>query len=188
MPSRPNCSGMRRSSQPFMTQNTTSSGRTGRTSRRPVNPCRTWRAKNATPSGDSPRDAEAALTPQTQDHWPESRGYWLSRAAPVTDDAGNTIGAMETATDIRALKQAEMERERFRAAINQAEDMIMITDREGTIEYVNPAFERITGYTAAEAIGENPRILKSGVQDDAFYRDFWETICSGNTCLLYTSD
>src|SRR5680860_225090 len=140
--------------------------------------CRNCTVVNALATG---KTCEAELTPQTQDHWPESRGYWLSRATPVTDDAGNTIGAMETATDIRALKQAEMERERFRAAINQAEDMIMITDREGTIEYVNPAFERITGYTAAEAIGENPRILKSGVQDDAFYRDFWETICSGNT-------
>jgi|GEM_PF-5115799 len=140
--------------------------------------CRNCTVVNALASG---KTCEAELTPQTQDHWPESRGYWLSRAAPVTDGAGNTIGAIETATDIRALKQAEMERERFRAAINQAEDMIMITDREGTIEYVNPAFERITRYTAAEAIGENPRILKSGVQDDAFYRDFWETICSGNT-------
>src|SRR5660398_192329 len=54
--------------------------------------CRNCTVVNALASG---KTCEAELTPQTQDHWPESRGYWLSRAAPVTDGAGNTIGAME---------------------------------------------------------------------------------------------
>ena len=64
-------------------------------------------------------------------------------------------------------------------AIEQAAEAIVITDAEGTIEYVNPAFEQITGYTCEEAMGANPRILKSGKHDDAFYRDLWETIGDG---------
>jgi PAS domain S-box-containing protein len=56
---------------------------------------------------------------------------------------------------------------------------MFITDHNGTIEYVNSTFERITGYTAAEAVGETPSILKSGAQDESFYTDLWETITAG---------
>ena len=55
----------------------------------------------------------------------------------------------------------------------------MITDTEGTIQYVNPAFEVMTGYTQDEVIGKNPCILKSGEQPDAFYSNLWKTITSG---------
>jgi len=55
----------------------------------------------------------------------------------------------------------------------------MITDRSGLIEYVNPKFELLTGYNAGEAVGENPKILKSGVHDNKFYQGLWETILSG---------
>ena len=56
----------------------------------------------------------------------------------------------------------------------------MITDTCGTILYANPAFEKSSGYTRAEAIGQNPRILKSGRQDAEFYRRMWEVLTSGN--------
>lgn len=65
------------------------------------------------------------------------------------------------------------------AAIEQAADAIFLTDTEGTIEYVNPAFEALTGYSADEAIGRNPRILKSGEQDEEYYEEMWETILAG---------
>ena len=55
----------------------------------------------------------------------------------------------------------------------------MITDTKGTILYANPAFEKSTGYTRAEAIGQNPRVLKSGKQGDEFYRAMWETLERG---------
>ncbi len=84
-------------------------------------------------------------------------------------------------TDITARKQAEEERERLLSAIEQDGEMIVITDPDGTIQYVNPAFERVTGYTREEATGENPRILKSGIQDDLFYRNLWATISGGGT-------
>jgi two-component system, cell cycle sensor histidine kinase and response regulator CckA len=56
---------------------------------------------------------------------------------------------------------------------------VLITDRNGSIRWVNPAFTTLTGYTAKEVIGANPRILKSGQQDEHFYREFWNTILSG---------
>src|ERR1022692_113789 len=55
----------------------------------------------------------------------------------------------------------------------------MITDHTGTIQSVNPAFTALTGYTAQEAVGQNPRILKGGNHDEAFYRNLWQTISSG---------
>jgi PAS domain S-box-containing protein len=65
------------------------------------------------------------------------------------------------------------------SAIEQAADLVVITDSAGTIEYVNPAFEKLTGYTRLEVIGQTPRILKSGEQSSALYRDLWRTILSG---------
>ncbi len=59
--------------------------------------------------------------------------------------------------------------------------MIVITDPDGGIQYVNPAFERVTGYTAEEVRGLNPRILKSGKQSEGFYRDLWGTITARET-------
>ena len=68
---------------------------------------------------------------------------------------------------------------RFHRAVHAAGHAVFITDIDGTITYVNPAFEGITGYTAAEAIDETPRLLNSGYHDAAFYEDLWETILDG---------
>ncbi|OHD64387.1 MAG: hypothetical protein A2176_01500 [Spirochaetes bacterium RBG_13_51_14] len=67
----------------------------------------------------------------------------------------------------------------FSMAVEQSPASVVITDRHGTIEYVNPKFSRLTGYSAAEALGKNPRILKSGAQPPEFYRVMWETISAG---------
>lgn len=64
-------------------------------------------------------------------------------------------------------------------AVEQTADSIIITNKEGVIEYVNPAFESTTGFTRQEVLGQTPRILKSGVQDGAFYKKLWDTIRSG---------
>jgi len=68
----------------------------------------------------------------------------------------------------------------FLAAIEQAGDAIVITGPDGTIEYVNPSFERMTGYTRVEVVGGKPSILKSGRQSDSFYRDLWEALKRGD--------
>ena len=77
-------------------------------------------------------------------------------------------------------RMAEHELQILRTAIEQSDSTIVITDSNGTIEYVNPAFERSSGYTSAEAIGRNPRVLNSGEQSRSFYQQLWLTITSGN--------
>ncbi len=64
-------------------------------------------------------------------------------------------------------------------AIDNSASIVVITDVNGVIEYVNSAFCKITGYSSEEAIGQNPRILKSGVQNNEFYQELWKTILSG---------
>lgn len=86
---------------------------------------------------------------------------------------------MEGLWQIMRRQQAQNEKERLLSAIEQAAEMMIITDPEGAIQYVNPAFEHVTGYSAEEVKGQNPRILKSGRQNPAFYRDLWKTITEG---------
>jgi two-component system, NtrC family, sensor kinase len=68
---------------------------------------------------------------------------------------------------------------KFSMMVEKASDSIIITDVKGNIEYVNPFFEKITGYKLKELIGKNPRILKSGRQPREFYEELWQTITSG---------
>ena len=82
-------------------------------------------------------------------------------------------------TDITDQKERERKLEQFREAVEQTAHAVYITDTDGTIEYVNPAFEAVTGYSEAEAVGATPQILQSGEYDEAFYEEFWETILSG---------
>ena len=81
--------------------------------------------------------------------------------------------------DVTAHKQAEDDRQKLLTAVEQSANTIVITDPGGNIEYVNPAFQKSTGYSAAEVLGKNPRALKSGTHDAAFYQNLWETISSG---------
>jgi len=83
--------------------------------------------------------------------------------------------------DITERVRAEAERELLIKAIEQAGEIVIITDLGGHIQYVNPAFEAVTGYNRREVIGKNPHLLKSGKQDEAFYRGLWEAISSGKT-------
>lgn len=67
----------------------------------------------------------------------------------------------------------------YRALVEQTADHVLVTDTEGTILYVNPAFEQLTGYTKEEVLGQTPRILKSGTHDRAFYKKMWQTMLAG---------
>jgi nitrogen fixation negative regulator NifL len=69
--------------------------------------------------------------------------------------------------------------QRLSTAVNQSQITIVITDKKGNIEYVNPSFTEITGYTYEEVVNQNARILKSGAQHKEFYQDLWKTILSG---------
>lgn len=103
----------------------------------------------------------------------------LTSGVPIFGNAGEFMGYRGVDSDITERKRAEEERERLMAAINQAAETVVITNTEGTIEYANPAFERITGYSCAEAVGKNPRFLKSGEHDDTFYHKLWDTLLRG---------
>ncbi len=81
--------------------------------------------------------------------------------------------------DISDRVKAEEELRRLSIAIEQVAEDIIITDPEGIIQYVNPAFEKITGYSQREAIGQTPSFLKSGVHGPEFYGHLWNTIKSG---------
>jgi PAS domain S-box-containing protein len=84
-------------------------------------------------------------------------------------------------TDLTERKRAEAERLLLTSAIEQAAEVVVITDTQATIQYVNPAFTQTTGYTSEEAIGQNPRILQSGTHDAAFYRRLWDTLAAGQS-------
>ncbi len=77
-------------------------------------------------------------------------------------------------------KQSNSELVKMFQAIEQCGEHIIITDNEGKIEYVNPAFEKLTGYQMQDILGKTPRILKSGIHSEEVYQKVWETILSGN--------
>ena len=79
-----------------------------------------------------------------------------------------------------ALQREVAERQRLAMVVEQAAETIVITDLQGTILYANPAFEQSSGYTCREALGQNPRFLKSGQQDAAFYQQLWATLVRGD--------
>ncbi len=97
----------------------------------------------------------------------------------VRDQNGQPVGILGVTRDITERRWAEEEQIWLVTAIEQAAEAIVITDTDGTIQYVNPAFERITGYSREEAIGQNHRILKSGEHDENFYEELWGTITRG---------
>ncbi|MFA5904167.1 MAG: PAS domain S-box protein, partial [Desulfobacula sp.] len=90
-------------------------------------------------------------------------------------------GVTFTALDISEQKLTEKGLRRLLSAIENTSESVIVTDMEGTIQYVNPAFERISGFTIEEAVGQNPKILQSGEHDKDFYHHLWQTILSGDT-------
>jgi PAS domain S-box-containing protein len=90
---------------------------------------------------------------------------------------GGGIGAFYDLTEI---KKAEKRLERLSSVVEQSSETIVVTDLAGNIVYCNQAFTQSTGYSQAEALGQNPRILKSGNQDEVFYQKLWDTITAGD--------
>jgi diguanylate cyclase (GGDEF)-like protein/PAS domain S-box-containing protein len=82
--------------------------------------------------------------------------------------------------DVTERKQAEDENTKLRNAVEQSMDVVFITDGNGVIEYVNPAFETVTGYSRAEVFGRKPNVLKSGLMAEEYYQELWDTILKGD--------
>ena len=142
------------------------------------------------------------LPEEGKDSFIEAVGQWVERGIPMSaaeatlchkDGSEKTVysnhimyqtskGEKEIyslVVDLSERRQAQDELKRLATAIEQASEMVVITGVDGTIQYTNPAFERITGYTRGEALGGNPRMLKSGRHTREFYENLWMTIRSG---------
>jgi PAS domain S-box-containing protein len=152
--------------------------------------------------GQTPFDFSPPLQPEGEDSREESirkidaamagrpqRFEWCHRRADGTlFDADVSLNVIDVSgeksilaivRDITERKQTETALRQFALVIEQASEIVVITDIAGNITYVNPAFEQITGYRQDEVIGKNPRILKSGKVDPETYRNLWETISRG---------
>jgi PAS domain S-box-containing protein len=107
--------------------------------------------------------------------------FWCRLSGKALDPENpQDSGSLWMFEDISNRMKYENELLRLSTAINQSPETVVITDLDGNIEYVNPAFEKISGFGMKSVLGKNPRILKSGQQDAAFYASLWKTISSGN--------
>jgi PAS domain S-box-containing protein len=103
----------------------------------------------------------------------------LTSKLPLRDSHGEISGLLGMYMDITERKQAENKLRQLSRAVEQSPALIVITDPAGDIEYANPKFIELTGYTLAEVLGKNPRLLKSGEKSPQAYRELWQTITSG---------
>ncbi len=111
----------------------------------------------------------------------DGKYHWIhdeQRLIVRPDGSRQVIGAW---WDVTGAKATQEELRRLAAAIEQAAEIVLITDEKPEILYANPALENITGYGPSEVIGKNPRILKSGEHGNAFYQKMWATLSSGKT-------
>lgn len=120
------------------------------------------------------------LRPDSEARWVHVRGF------KARDAAGRPIRCVGVVTDVTEKRRAEQalresdERMRLQTtALDAAANGVVITDHRGIIQWVNAAFTRLTGYSAAEAVGRTPRLLKSGQHSESAYRQMWQTISAG---------
>jgi PAS domain S-box-containing protein len=104
----------------------------------------------------------------------------LVTATPQIDENGQFAGSFGVFRDITERRHAEDELRKLSQAVEQSPTSVVITDAYGNIEYVNPHFCKLTGYTSAETIGQNPRILSSGNTSKETYDQMWSTIRVGD--------
>jgi len=102
-------------------------------------------------------------------------------ASKIYDSEGTPLGIMAHHLDITQKLERTAELRKLNRAIEQSPAVVVITDKSGTIEYVNPRFTEVTGYPVEEVIGEDPSVLKSGYQDTYYYWNLWFTIKGGET-------
>jgi two-component system, cell cycle sensor histidine kinase and response regulator CckA len=114
---------------------------------------------------------------------PGEMRHWLADFFPLRQSDGVIFGVGTAVRDVTQYvtekQRAESERRMLSMVVEQATESIIITDPDGTIIYVNPAFEKTTGYTSEEAMGKNPKLLQSGTHSTDFYKHLWDTLNSG---------
>jgi PAS domain S-box-containing protein len=105
---------------------------------------------------------------------------WTEPGETIIDEHGNIVQMSGIVQDVTALKRAEQDLRLKSAALESSANGVMITDVDGTIEWINPAFTALTGYSLDEAVGQNPRdLIRSGQQNQLYYEKMWNTILAG---------
>lgn len=133
----------------------------------------------------SSREYETILLAKPDDGVPDGTNpgwrHVRVRTKPVRDRNGASTGWLVFLTDITLQKRSTEQLRILQLAVENANVSVVITDTDGTIEYVNPFFTNITGYAADESVGKNPRILKSGHHETEFYQTMWAQLTQGYT-------
>ncbi len=109
----------------------------------------------------------------------DGAGFPVDYTVTPVYEGAELVGAVVAFRDMTEEHLLNLERLKLSQAVEQSSASVVITSTSGAIEYVNPAFERATGYSAKEAIGQNPRVLKSGITSPETYKQLWETVSSG---------
>jgi two-component system, sensor histidine kinase and response regulator len=128
------------------------------------------------------RTGKPMLDQRELETWLDGRRVWVSSTkVPLKDAEGRIVGIAGISRDISKRVEAEAWTQKLSQAVDASPLTVVITDRAGRIEYTNPNFTEVTGYTAEEARGLNPRVLKSGEMAPENYRQLWHTISHGGT-------
>jgi len=109
--------------------------------------------------------------------------YMRETARAIRDEAGQTLYYEGVAENITEIKKYDENLRKLYSAVENSPATVVITNKDGEIEYANPMFTTITGYSLKEAMGINPRILKSGKHGEQFYKNLWDTILAGNNWI-----
>jgi PAS domain S-box-containing protein len=128
-----------------------------------------------TPDNPVVNFAHRIILPSGEIRWQQ----WTHRA--IHTPGGELLEYQAVGADVTESKNAELELVKLRRCVEKSSATILITDKNGIIEYVNPAFTEMTGYTREEVIGKNTRVLKSGAHPESFYREMWQVIAAGYT-------
>ncbi len=148
--------------------------------RNPQRPAGLWIDASATPLRDSAGTLCGGVVVFSDVSVPENLLRSKASVAAFLKPTRNPDDSTEDRPDLVSERFARFRTmyDQMARAVEQTADSILITDSRGTIEYVNPAFEKTTGYSAAEVLGRKPSILKSGEHDARFYRDLWDILIS----------
>ncbi len=111
---------------------------------------------------------------------PATHQYIDVRVSGILDGDEHIVGVALFCSDVTETRARNENLRKLSQAVEQAGESIIITNKEGVIEYANPAFSILTGYDVDEVIGSTPRVLKSGKQGKSFYENLWATISAGN--------
>jgi PAS domain S-box-containing protein len=109
----------------------------------------------------------------------DGHAFWGAMTGQALDPEHPELGAIWIYADISRRREAMEEANKLRRAVEQSPVSILITNRDGDIEYVNPRFTQVTGYSRWEVIGKNPRVLNSGQMPREVFEDLWTTLLTG---------